>query len=88
VLVGGVVTHWQRPATASRTTVLNLEDETGMVNVICSKGVWTRYRRVARTAAALLIRGRLEREQGVVNVVAERLERLPLAMKKTSRDFR
>jgi error-prone DNA polymerase len=36
----------------------------------------------------LLIRGRLEREQGVVNVVAERLERLPLAMKKTSRDFR
>jgi error-prone DNA polymerase len=88
VLVGGVVTHWQRPATASGTTFLNLEDETGMVNVICSKGVWTRYRRVARTAAALLIRGRLEREQGVVNVVAERLERLPLAMKKTSRDFR
>jgi error-prone DNA polymerase len=88
VLVGGVVTHWQRPATASGTTFLNLEDETGMVNVICSKGVWTRYRRVARTAAALLIRGRLEREQGVVNVVAERLERLPLGLRKTSRDFR
>ncbi|HEX7107088.1 MAG TPA: error-prone DNA polymerase [Acidothermaceae bacterium] len=88
VLVGGVVTHWQRPATASGTTFLNLEDETGMVNVICSKGVWTRYRRVARTAAALLVRGRLEREQGVVNVVAERLERLPLGLRKASRDFR
>ncbi len=88
VLVGGVVTHWQRPATASGTTFLNLEDETGMVNVICSKGVWTHYRRVARTAAALIIRGRLEREQGVVNVVAERLERLPLGLRKTSRDFR
>jgi error-prone DNA polymerase len=88
VLVGGVVTHWQRPATASGTTFLNLEDETGMVNVICSKGVWTRYRRVARTAAALMVRGRLEREQGVVNVVAERLERLPLGLRKTSRDFR
>ncbi len=87
VLVGGVVTHWQRPATASGTTFLNLEDETGMVNVICSKGVWTHYRRVARTAAALLVRGRLEREQGVVNVVAERLERLPLGLRKTSRDF-
>jgi error-prone DNA polymerase len=88
VLVGGVVTHWQRPATAGGTTFLNLEDETGMVNVICSRGVWTHYRRVARTAAALLVRGRLEREEGVVNVIAERFERLPLAMRKTSRDFR
>src|SRR5665213_2807126 len=88
VLVGGVVTHWQRPATAGGTTFLNLEDETGMVNVICSRGVWTYYRRTARTAAALLIWGRLEREQGVVNVVAERLQRLPLAVRRTSRDFR
>jgi error-prone DNA polymerase len=88
VLVGGVVTHWQRPATAGGTTFLNLEDETGMVNVICSRGVWIHYRRIARTAAALLVRGRLEREQGVVNVVAERLERLPLAVRRTSRDFR
>jgi error-prone DNA polymerase len=87
VLVGGVVTHWQRPATAGGTTFLNLEDETGMVNVICSRGVWTHYRRIARTAAALLVWGRLEREQGVVNVVAERLARLPLAVRKTSRDF-
>ena len=88
VLVGGVVTHWQRPATASGITFLNLEDETGMVNVVCSKGLWTRYRRTARAAAALLVRGRLEREQGVVNVIADRLERLPLAVQKTSRDFR
>ena len=82
------MTHWQRPATAGGTTFLNLEDETGMVNVICSRGVWIHYRRVARTAAALLVRGRLEREQGVVNVVAERFERLPLAVRRTSRDFR
>ncbi len=88
VLVGGVVTHWQRPATAGGTTFLNLEDETGMVNVICSRGVWTHYRRIARTAAALLVWGRLEREQGVVNVIAERLDRLPMTMRKTSRDFR
>ena len=37
VLVGGVVTHRQRPATAGGITFLNLEDETGMVNVICSR---------------------------------------------------
>jgi error-prone DNA polymerase len=88
VLVGGVVTHWQRPATAGGTTFLNLEDETGMVNVICSRPVWTHHRRIARSAAALLVWGRLEREQGVVNVIAERLTRLPLTVSKTSRDFR
>jgi error-prone DNA polymerase len=88
VLVGGVVTHRQRPATAGGTTFLNLEDETGLVNVICSRGVWARYRRVGRTAAALLVRGRLERAEGVVNVVADQLRPLPLAAATRSRDFR
>ena len=89
VLVGGVVTHRQRPATAGGTTFLNLEDETGLVNVVCSKGVWTRYRRAARSAPALLIRGRLERAEGVVNVIAERIEALPLSLRGgKSRDFR
>jgi error-prone DNA polymerase len=88
VLVGGVVTHRQRPATASGTTFLNIEDETGLVNVICSRGVWARYRRVARTAAALLVRGRLERAEGVINVIADQLRPLPLAATTRSRDFR
>jgi error-prone DNA polymerase len=88
VLVAGVVTHRQRPATAQGTTFLNLEDETGLVNVICSKGVWARHRRVARSSPALLIRGRLERAEGVITVVAERMEALPLATSTRSRDFR
>jgi error-prone DNA polymerase len=88
VLVGGVVTHRQRPATAGGTTFLNLEDETGLINVICSRGVWTRYRRVARSAPALLVRGRLERAEGVVNVIADQLRPLPLAATTRSRDFR
>jgi error-prone DNA polymerase len=61
VWVGGVVTHRQRPATAGGTTFINLEDETGLVNIICSKGVWAKYRQTARGAAALLVRGILER---------------------------
>ena len=89
VLVGGVVTHRQRPATAGGTVFLNLEDETGLVNVVCSKGVWARYRRPARSAAALLVRGRLERAEGVVNVVADRIEALDLGLATArSRDFR
>ncbi|HWG74137.1 MAG TPA: error-prone DNA polymerase, partial [Acidimicrobiales bacterium] len=35
VNVGGVVTHRQRPATAQGVVFLSLEDETGLVNVIC-----------------------------------------------------
>ncbi len=87
VLIGGVVTHRQRPATASGTTFLNLEDETGMINVICSLGVWRRYRDVARDSGALLIRGKLESAEGVVNVIADRISRLPLATFGRSRDF-
>jgi error-prone DNA polymerase len=88
VLVGGVVTHRQRPATAGGTLFVNLEDETGLINVVVSKGCWTHHRRVARTAPALLVRGRLERAEGVTNVIADRLDPLPLAATTRSRDFR
>ncbi len=87
--VAGVVTHRQRPATASGITFMNLEDETGLVNVICSVGVWQRYRRVAREASSVIVRGVLERSsEGIVNVVADRIEVLQLRATTKSRDFR
>lgn len=88
VLVGGAVTHRQRPATAAGVTFLNLEDETGMVNVVCSVGLWTRYRRLAQSATALLIRGRVQNAEGAVSVVAEHLQRMDLRVDSKSRDFR
>jgi error-prone DNA polymerase len=88
VWAGGIVTHRQRPATAGGTTFLNLEDETGMANIICSAGVWLRHKRVARGAAALLVRGRIERAEGVTNLIAEQLHRMPLHVPARSRDFR
>ncbi len=88
VLVAGVVTHRQRPATAGGTTFLNLEDETGLINIIVSKGCWQRHIAIARSAPALLIRGRVENAENVVNVIAERLEPLPLGEALRSRDFR
>lgn len=87
--VAGVVTHRQRPQTAQGITFMNVEDETGILNVVCSIGVWTRYRRVAQAAPAMVIRGLLERsKEGVTNLVADRLEALPLKAKTSSRDFR
>ncbi len=89
VEVAGVVTHRQRPATASGITFVNIEDETGFVNVICSVGVWGRYRRVVREAPALIIRGMLERsDEGVTNILADRFEILSMAPRTRSRDFR
>jgi error-prone DNA polymerase len=88
VTVGGVVTHRQRPATAAGITFLNLEDETGLVNVIVSRGCWTRYRQAARSAAALLVRGKLEKVEGVINVVADKLTPMPVPTPQRSRDFR
>lgn len=86
--VGGIVTHRQRPQTASGITFMNLEDETGLVNVICSVGVWARYRRIARHSSALIIRGILERSpEGVTNILADRFETLETGVQLSSRDF-
>jgi error-prone DNA polymerase len=88
VLIGGAVTHRQRPATAGGVTFLNIEDETGMVNVVCSPGLWARYRRVARSSGAMLVRGVVESAEGVVSVMADRLQHLDLRIPSKSRDFR
>jgi error-prone DNA polymerase len=89
VEVGGIVTHRQRPATASGITFVNLEDETGLINVICSVGVWNRYRRITRDATAMIVRGVLERSpEGVTNLLADKFETLRMAPQTRSRDFR
>ena len=95
--VGGVVTHRQRPATAGGTTFLNLEDETGMLNVVCSVGVMRTHRDAARNRVAVVIRGIVERSEGATNLVADRVEALDavvpgagaiLQARASSRDFR
>ena len=88
VLVAGAVTHRQRPATAQGVTFVNLEDETGMVNVLCAPGVWARHRKLAQTASALLIRGQVQNATGAVTVVADRMGPLSMKVSSKSRDFR
>jgi error-prone DNA polymerase len=90
VAVAGLVTHRQRPPTARGVVFLSLEDETGMVNVICPPSVWERHQPAAAAASALLVRGRAERGGGAVNVVADTLRPLRIAASivVASRDFR
>lgn len=97
VHVAGLVTHRQRPGTAMGVTFLNLEDETGMLNVVCSIGVMKAHRQAARNRVAVVVRGRLERNEGVTNLVADRVEGIDavvpgagdvLQARASSRDFR
>jgi error-prone DNA polymerase len=89
VNVAGVVTHRQHPETARGAVFINLEDETGHVNVVFSRGAWARWKHVARHTPVLLIRGRVRRGQGAVNFDAERVEALVVGTAvPASRDFR
>jgi error-prone DNA polymerase len=88
VIVAGVVTHRQRPMTAKGTMFVNLEDETGLINVVVSKGCWSRFAEVVHTSPALVVRGRLERVDGAINVIAEHMAALPVAAAAPARDFR
>src|SRR6266700_3041354 len=92
-VIAGLVTHRQLPPTARGVVFISLEDETGMVNVICPPQVWERHQPAATVAPALLIRGRIERTGGAVNLVADALRPLKVAASLTggavaSRDFR
>ncbi len=87
VRVGGVVTHRQRPGTAAGVIFFNLEDETGMLNVVVLPPVWVEYKPLARRVPALIIEGMVEYKDGVTNLVAQRFEPIEVVT-AGSRDFR
>jgi error-prone DNA polymerase len=76
VAVAGLVIARQRPETAKGTMFLLFEDEWGTVNLIVGKAVYERHRHLARAEPLLLARGRLERSEGVVNVIVSELAAL------------
>ncbi|MEE8376702.1 MAG: OB-fold nucleic acid binding domain-containing protein, partial [Acidimicrobiia bacterium] len=87
IKVAGVITHRQRPGTAKGVYFLNLEDETGLLNIVVLPEVWAKHRNVVRRSPALVIHGRLEFYDGVTNIVARDFEPIGVRTVK-SRDFR
>jgi error-prone DNA polymerase len=87
VKAGGIVTHRQRPSTAKGVRFINLEDETGLLNVVVLPQVWEAHYEVARKAVGVVIEGILEHEDGVTNLVARRFTSWPVEG-ISSRDFR
>ncbi|MGA7705491.1 MAG: OB-fold nucleic acid binding domain-containing protein, partial [Solirubrobacteraceae bacterium] len=76
VTVAGLVIARQRPGTAKGTMFLLFEDEWGVVNLIVPKAVYEARRALARAEPLLLARGRLERHDGVTNVIVREIEPL------------
>jgi DNA polymerase III alpha subunit len=73
VKVAGAVVVRQRPGTAKGFVFLNLEDETGLVNVIVRPALFHRHRLALVNEPFLLIEGNLQRQDNVTSVRAERL---------------
>jgi error-prone DNA polymerase len=71
VATAGLVICRQRPGTAKGFVFLTLEDETGMVNVVVTPQRYERDALLIATAPLLLVRGRLQIEQRVVNLKGE-----------------
>ena len=76
VSVAGLVLVRQRPGTASGVIFATLEDETGVANVIVWPKIFERYRGIVLGARLMRVTGKLQSEQGVIHVVAEKLEDL------------
>lgn len=76
VTVAGLVLLRQRPGTAKGVIFMTLEDETGTANVVVWAQVYERFRRAVIAGRLLRVTGRLQREAGVVHVVAELIEDL------------
>ncbi len=78
--VAGLVVARQRPETAKGTVFLLVEDETGMTNVIVRTDVYDRYRAAVRGEPFVLVRGKLAKDDGTVNVLAEEITGLQSEM--------
>ncbi|MYL26996.1 MULTISPECIES: error-prone DNA polymerase [Halomonadaceae] len=90
VAVSGLVTGRQRPGSAAGVTFVTLEDETGNINVIVWRDTARCQRRPLLNARLLQVRGTLERQEGVIHVIAGRLDDLSHLIDRLnvrSRDF-
>ena len=90
VRVAGIVTHRQRPETASGVVFVTLEDEFGIVNLIIWSKMFDEFRTAVVRASLMQVRGRVQVEQGVIHVIAHEIEdqtALLGSLRTESRDF-
>lgn len=76
-VAGGVICR-QRPETAKGFVFITLEDETGVANIIVNPAVFAEYRHLIMRTSFMSVKGKLQLEEGVANILAEKFERLPV----------
>jgi error-prone DNA polymerase len=90
VRVAGIVTHRQRPETASGVIFMSLEDETGISNLILWPSIQLTQRQAIFTGRMLIVEGELQSASNVVHVIAEKIRdytRWLGSLSTQSRDF-
>lgn len=76
VELAGLVVCRQRPGTAKGITFLLLEDEVGLINVVVHPDLYLRERTLVRGEPFLIIKGKLQKRQGTINIVAQEITAL------------
>jgi error-prone DNA polymerase len=84
VRVAGAVIARQRPGTAKGFVFLSLEDETGIANAIITPQLFQEDHVVVVNQQFLLIEGRLQNQDNVISVKAERVRALGITRAETS----
>jgi error-prone DNA polymerase len=87
VVVAGAMVVKQHPGTAKGHVFLSLEDEYGLANIIIRPATYAAYKPVVDLGGAVVVSGTLQHVDGVVSVLARRLDELALFVKLASRDW-
>ena len=87
VHVAGAIVVKQHPETAKGHVFLSLEDEYGLLNVIIRPATYAKYKLVVDLGGAVVVQGTLQHVDGVVSVLAQRLQALGLFVKLASHDW-
>ncbi len=74
VRIAGRIISRQRPGTAKGFVFLSLEDETGIANIILTPDVFEANRIVATRSRYLQVEGKVQNQEGVIHVKAERIQ--------------
>ena len=85
--VAGLVVCRQRPGTAKGFVFLVLEDEFGLVNVIVKPDLYEAQRSVVRSQPFLVVRGELQRRDGITNLVAHSFVPLDAGLAPVAHNF-
>jgi error-prone DNA polymerase len=87
VRIAGRVICRQRPGTAKGFVFLSLEDETGIANIIVAPDVFEQNRLIVTRSRFLSIAGKMQNQEGVIHVKAQKFEPFELIMEDGNRDL-